>query len=1424
VQTSTGCSTNGYADYTTTDTVIIQQTAMLSISVTSGYQSQHYALWIDINNDGDFDDAHELLWNTTSLSGSAGTATTATVVVPSTVSTGNHRMRLRGKYSGSAMDSSNSCSSYTYGEVHDYTVNVSGPPACPAPYGLNAYGVTATQAIINYTTTGSAFEVEYGPVGFVQGTGTTATFSGATDTLTGLSPNTCYDVYVRQNCSAAGNGYSLWSGPLSFCTPCVTQSMPLNENFASWAPNCFFLTGTGSGSFTHYASGSAAMFDCGVVGSGQEAYMTTPPINLSSLSRVKFKWSHLAATWYTEGLTLLARTSGSATWDTLWTKSGMAFNSNDGATTSAPGTYIQETLNLDSATYYGQVTEFRWVGSSSSNWGYDFWVDDIVIEAQPACPEPTAFNVQSVTDVTATLNFTSAGASFPIQYGPTGFTLGTGPTDTATTTTHTLTGLTGNTTYDAYVMRDCSGASNGLSPWTGPITFTTLCAPINASSQYFENFDNGTDGDPVACWNINGSGNNHSFEYFIPSSWNPVPYSGTQYGNLSTSGSSNVMIVSPLLGDLTADSSQIRFRALNTSSWSTAQLAVGTLVTPSNSSSFVGVDTVSLSTSWQEFTVAFTSAPSNHQHIAIKVIGSSTYMTLGIEDIYYEEQPSCLPATNASVAPLATSASVSWTAGSSASSGALVTWGPAGYNPGTGALGSHAYVSGTSYTIPSLTSNTAYTAWVADSCGASNLAPWVGPLNFTTSCLTASMPYVENFDANPLGCWDMTGGTKTMLQYASGIGYMMHGDFWSWTSGNDAHMTSRPVAVTADAQIHFDWAHQYMTWYPNDQLLLLARPSTQSAWDTISNLSGTSFDSPGATSSAPGTLVNEFQYLPTSYTGDTVVFKFIANSGWGPDVFFDNFTVEAIPSCPPPSPSVSNVMHNSVTANWTSPNPTALGHNIMWGPVGFLQGTGSTGNMIYNASTGHVVTGLSPNTTYDLYVQDSCAANDLSTWAGPITFTTACVPISSLPHSEDFDLATSWGTGMFDQCWTIDGSSTGYPYWEVSTSGGTPSFGTGPSGIASQFLFFETSGGSAGDEAMAQLPDISVANGSFTLSFNYHMHGATMGSLFVEYFDGTNWVAVDSLVGQQHTNQTDPFTNRTVSITNPTPGGNAQLRFRAVRGTSFTGDISIDSVVVLSNCNDPSSLNVDASSITCSAMSASWTSSSNALASQVDYGVASYTPSGTTATTVSSNSISLTNLLPGTTYDIFVRDSCSDGWSGWSHVVETTASTPTPTLSASMQVLSLTPNEVRFTANAAAHDTVGWSISNGQILGGDVVDVTFTTTGPAWAAAYAANDCGVVWDTLNFTADLTDIGLSQFGIYPNPTTGVFKVNFQLVQRSEVTLRVLSSTGQVMERISMGEIEGEVAHTMDFGDMPQGVYFVELQTQFGIESKRVIIRH
>jgi DNA/RNA endonuclease YhcR with UshA esterase domain len=100
------------------------------------------------------------------------------------------------------------------------------------------------------------------------------------------------------------------------------------------------------------------------------------------------------------------------------------------------------------------------------------------IHAYPpaTCNQPTSLMTSSVTNVSASLAWTTGGSNtWNIEYGPRGFTPGTGTMVTTSSNPYMLTGLTANTTYDWYVQDSCP--SLGVSAWAGPDSFMTLAAP-----------------------------------------------------------------------------------------------------------------------------------------------------------------------------------------------------------------------------------------------------------------------------------------------------------------------------------------------------------------------------------------------------------------------------------------------------------------------------------------------------------------------------------------------------------------------------------------------------------------------------------------------------------------------------------------------------------------------------------------------------------------------------------------------------------------------------------------------------------------------------------------------------------------------------------------------------------------------------------
>jgi len=108
------------------------------------------------------------------------------------------------------------------------TYNFTTGVACPAPTAVTASPVYINDATITWTSTATAFNVEYGETGFTQGTGTMETVYDNTITLSNLNAQTSYTVYVQADCGT-DDGTSQWAS-VQFTT---LPSCPAPTQFAA---------------------------------------------------------------------------------------------------------------------------------------------------------------------------------------------------------------------------------------------------------------------------------------------------------------------------------------------------------------------------------------------------------------------------------------------------------------------------------------------------------------------------------------------------------------------------------------------------------------------------------------------------------------------------------------------------------------------------------------------------------------------------------------------------------------------------------------------------------------------------------------------------------------------------------------------------------------------------------------------------------------------------------------------------------------------------------------------------------------------------------------------------------------------------------------------------------------------------------------
>lgn len=283
-------------------------------------------------------------------------------------------------------------------------------------------------------------------------------------------------------------------------------------------------------------------------------------------------------------------------------------------------------------------------------------VDNLSI-SKKACGDVKNIAVSSITSNSAILSWNVVEEAIGYDYYV-GNTLDETKAQRVTAATATITGLSSNTDYVAYVRAVCS---EGAGSWA-QATFRTDCAAM--SVPYTEKFD-GTmpEGDYAVpyCWNQIKNG----YYPYVYESYSDV-YSGKK--SLIFSGGSSSSENYAVLPSFNVAANQLMVSFYYKNSYVEAgygHLIVGVMSDPADKTTFVAIDTLEQKSAYTLAKVYLNDAPATHNYIAVKYgFSSKTYGNAYIDDITVDYLPACVPAKNIHVASATqTSATIAWKAG-----------------------------------------------------------------------------------------------------------------------------------------------------------------------------------------------------------------------------------------------------------------------------------------------------------------------------------------------------------------------------------------------------------------------------------------------------------------------------------------------------------------------------------------------------------------------------------------------------------------------------------------------------------------------------------------------------------------------------------------------------------------------------------------
>ena len=732
-------------------------------------------------------------------------------------------------------------------------------------------------------------------------------------------------------------------------------------------------------------------------------------------------------------------------------------------------TKVIDNANINFATSTANTNTYRYNSRFSIN---DFPLD--------YCYPPSSLLASNIFHSSADLTWTArvSADSWTIEYKPS--TSNTWLSETSTTNSFSLIGLTGSTTYNVRVKSNCSGSST-VSLWSN-ITFTTPTS-CPAPTSLTVPSSSLTYSEALLTWKPTVN----------PATWDEgylIQYKPSNIISWDSSISiSSVLDTSYLLtGLLPSKTYNVRIKAvcnpgIDSSAWTSTTNFTTLLSCPAPTSLTVPSSNINFTEALLTWRPTKNPATWNEGYLiqykpstiiswdsstSISSILDTSYLLTGLlpsKTYNVRIKAVCNPGTDSSAWTSSTSfntllscpapTSLVVPADKIRNNKALLTWKPTvnpytwnegyliQYKPSTitdWALATTvSSIQDTSYLLQNLTASTTYNVRMRAVCNpGTDSSAWTSIATFKTDCDPSNIfPWVEGFESiaaiNTLpACWSASSlGTNTCTQIVDYTSYNRKartGTRAAWFKyGCNDKFTTPTFELTADNNYVFTF------WYVTDGL---------SGWQKLqARVRGIDDNSINEIIGTP--VINATNSVYTQYVGiytPTVSgqYKFDIECQANSTPYYltiDDIAIKENSCRAPSNVVVSNITTTGANLSWD------LGSSSQW-IVEYKASADLTWTRNTISTNSYTFTNLLPSKTYDIRLASLCGTD--TSFVVSKTINTLCEIVTVFPWSEGFEesfiSAVSPGNKPAPRCWTIidrGGEYSTYQYWWTRSDGAT---------------------------------------------------------------------------------------------------------------------------------------------------------------------------------------------------------------------------------------------------------------------------------------------------------------------------------------------------------------------------------------------------